>query len=92
MNADPVVLTNSAVSLQFMLEIVPTAEPDAWLRKQQVIVGDKPTVAGVVLFAEEPQALLPKRSGIKIYRYKTTADEGTRETLDGDPLSIEGHA
>jgi ATP-dependent DNA helicase RecG len=75
-----------------MLEIVPTAEPEGWLRKQQVIVDNKPTVAGLVLFAEEPQALLPKRTGIKIYRYKTKADEGTRETLDGIPQSVEGHA
>ena len=75
-----------------MLEVVPTAEPDLWLRKQQVIQDGKPTVAGIVLFAEEPQAVLPKRCGIKIYRYMTTAEEGTRDTLDGEPLSIEGHA
>lgn len=89
---DATVLTNSSVTLEFMLEVVPIAEPEAWLRKQAVIHSDKPTVAGVVLFAEEPQALLPKRSGIKVYRYQTTADEGTRETLAFDPISIEGHA
>jgi len=91
-NADTVVLTNSTVSLGFMLEIVPTAEPEAWLRKQNLIIQNKPTVAGTVLFAEEPQALLPKRTGIKIYRYKTSASEGSRESLDSDPQSIEGHA
>lgn len=85
-------ITNSTVVLAFMLEVVPTAEPDLWLRKQQVIQDGKPTVAGIVLFAEEPQAVLPKRCGIKIYRYMTTAEEGTRDTLDGEPLSIEGHA
>lgn len=92
LNADPKIITNSIVSIEFMLEIVPTAEPDEWLHKQNLIVQNKPTVAGAVLFAEEPQALLPKRTGIKIYRYKTKADEGTRETLDGDPQSVEGHA
>lgn len=91
-SSDAEVLTNSAVTLEFMLEMVPTAEPGPWLRKQQIIQGDKPTVAGVILFAEEPQALLPKRSGIKIYRYKTTAEEGTRDTLEHDPASVEGHA
>ncbi len=91
-SAEPSVLSNSTVVLEFMLDVIPTAEPDAWLRKQQVIVGDKPTVAGVVLFAEEPQSLLPKRSGIKIYRYKTSALEGTRDTLAEDPRSVEGHA
>ncbi len=91
-NADIALITNSVVVLGFMLDVVPTAEPEQWLRKQQVIQANKPTVAGIVLFAEEPQAALPKRSGIKIYRYKSTDAEGTRDTLDGDPLSIEGHA
>jgi ATP-dependent DNA helicase RecG len=91
-NADSSLITNSTVSIEFMLEVIPTAEPEAWLRKQQVIQGAKPTVAGLVLFAEEPQAVLPKRSGIKIYRYQTSATEGTRETLADNPISIEGHA
>jgi ATP-dependent DNA helicase RecG len=92
LNTDTDVISNSTVILEFMLEVVPMAEPEAWLRKQQLIHNGKPTVAGVVLFAEEPQALLPKRSGIKVYRYATTAPEGTRDTLVCDPLSIEGHA
>lgn len=50
----------------------------------------RPTVAGVVLYADEPQAILPK-AGIKIYRYKTSG-AGTRDTLEGNPASIEGHA
>ena len=90
--ADPEVLTNSEVSIELMLELVPHAEPDAWLRKQRVIIDNKPTVAGIILFSEEPQALLPKRSGIKIYRYKTKDVEGTRDTLAETPLSVEGHA
>jgi ATP-dependent DNA helicase RecG len=57
-----------------------------------LILEGKPTVAGIVLFAEEPQAILPKRTGIKVYRYKTKASEGTRDTLDKEPLSIEGNA
>ena len=86
------VITNSATTIGFMLEVIPTAEPEEWFRKQQVIVDDMPTVSGVVLFADEPQALLPKRSGIKIYRYQTSDSEGSRPTLVGDPLSIEGSA
>jgi ATP-dependent DNA helicase RecG len=45
-----------------------------------------------VLFAEEPQAALSKRCGLKIYRYKTKEEEGTRDVLDFDPLSVEGCA
>ena len=90
--ADPDVITNSLTTIGFMLEVVPTAEPREWLRKQSAIVNDLPTVAGVVLFADEPQAILPKRCGVKIYRYATTHSEGTRATLSGEPISIEGSA
>jgi ATP-dependent DNA helicase RecG len=91
-NVEETIITNSTIILEFLLEIVPTAEPEPWLRKQQAIRDGKPTVAGAVLFAEEPQAALPKRSGLKIYRYATNAEEGTRDTLAFDPRSIEGHA
>lgn len=91
-NADPVEITNSEAIIAFMLEVVPNSEPELWLRKQQVLIENKPTVAGLILFADEPQALLPKRCGIKIYRYKSADAEGTRDTLDFDPISIEGCA
>jgi ATP-dependent DNA helicase RecG len=84
-------ITDSYAVTEFMVEVVPTSEAEPWLRKQLLIASDKPTVAGVLLFADEPQALLPKRSAIKIYRYKTTDPEGSRETLAFDPLTIEGN-
>lgn len=88
----PTVITNSEEIIHFMLEVVPTSEPEHWLRKQMILIDDKPTVAGVVLFADEPQAILPKRCGIKLYRYKTSSSEGSRDCLDFDPMSIEGSA
>jgi ATP-dependent DNA helicase RecG len=91
-NADPETITNSETIIGFMLEVIPNAEPEDWLRKQQLIIEGKPTVAGTVLFADEPQALLPKRCGIKVYRYRTRNEEGSRETLDFTPQSIEGCA
>jgi len=91
-NCDPTLVTNSEQIIWFMLDVVPTSEPEPWLRKQMILTDSKPTVAGVVLFADEPQALLPKRCGIKVYRYKTTENEGTREALAFDPISIEGSA
>lgn len=84
-------VTNSIPILEFLVTVIPTAEPEAWLRKQQMIQAGKPTVAALLLFAEEPQALLPKRCGVKIYRYRTAAAEGTRETLAFDPITVEGH-
>lgn len=83
-------ITNSLAIIDFMLDIVPSAEPETWLRKQKLIVHDKPTVAGALLFADEPQVNLPK-AAIKIYRYKTKEPLGTRATLAFDPLSIDGN-
>jgi len=83
---------NSEAIIGFMMRVVPAAEPDAWLRKQQLLRDGKPAVTAVLLFSEEPQALLPKRSGIKIYRYKTSDIVVTRETLAFDPITIEGTA
>ncbi|MFN6529132.1 ATP-binding protein [Nostoc sp. ChiSLP03a] len=84
------VITNSLPILNFMLRVIPSAEPEQWLKKQQLIINGKPTVAGVLLFSEEPQALLPKRCGVKVYRYKTADEEGRRENLAFDPITIEG--
>lgn len=83
------VVTESGTLKEFVKHVVPNLTPKVFLKKQLLIRGNKPTVAAVLLFAEEPQAALPKRSGVKLYRYKTTG-EPTRETLVGIPKSIEG--
>jgi ATP-dependent DNA helicase RecG len=75
----------------FMSVVIPETEPLPWLKKNMLIMQDMPTVAGLVLYADEPQAALPKRTGIKIYRYDTSDVTGTRETLVFDPVSIEGN-
>ncbi len=80
----------SPVTKQFLAAVIPTAEPEAWLRKQQLIVNDKPTVAGLLLFADEPQAVLPKRCGIKVYRYQTQEETGFRDVLSFIPITVEG--
>lgn len=90
-DADIATISQSNVTANFLRYVVPTTEPEPWFRKQQLIRSDKPTVAGILLFADIPQAILPKRCGIKIYRYTTTAPEGTRETLAFNPITIEGH-
>jgi ATP-dependent DNA helicase RecG len=89
-NADPTSITNSTTVIEFMLQVVPSGEPDEWLRKQNLLVEGKPTAAGVLLFSDEPQNALSKRSAIKVYQYKTKEDQGSRETLAFDPITIEG--
>jgi len=91
-NTDLSDITNSSKIIEFLLNVIPTAEPDIWLKKQKLIVNDKPTVAGVLLFSEEPQIVLPKRSAIKIFRYKTHKPVPEREHLAFTPLTIEGCA
>jgi ATP-dependent DNA helicase RecG len=83
-------VTNSETIIRFLIDVVPTAEPEPWLRKQQLIRDVRPTVAAVLLFADEPQAVLPKRSGVKIYRYETKDVQGSRDALVGQPVTIEG--
>ena len=84
------IVTNSETIIRFLLDVIPSAEPDTWLRKQLLIRGEKPTVAAALLFADEPQAVLPKHCGVKVYRYGTKEARGTRETLIGDPATVEG--
>jgi ATP-dependent DNA helicase RecG len=89
-NIDKNIITTSSIVKKFIKSVVPLSEPEPWLKKQALIKNEKPTVAGTVLFADEPQAYLPKHCGIKIYRYKTTESEGFREALEFDPETIEG--
>lgn len=85
------VVTNSETVINFLLDVIPTSEPKTWLTKQRLLVRSCPTVAGVLLFCDEPQAILAKRSAVKIFRYKTKA-EGERDQLVFQPLTIEGCA
>lgn len=85
-------ITNSTVIIDFLLSVFPSAEPEEFLDKQELIVEESPTVAGTMLFHDLPQAPLAKRSSIKILRYQTKNDEGERETLAFDPLTVEGPA
>lgn len=81
--------TESNVYREFSKAIIPDTEPRKWLAKQRLLQGDKLTVAGELLFSDEPQICLPKRSSIKIFRYKTTGI-ADRDTLFEDPITIEG--
>ena len=89
-DSDISLVSESDVIASFVQEVVPTVTPIRFLKKQNLIKNEKPVVAAALLFADEPQAVLPKRSGVKLYRYKTTG-VGSRETLDDTPISIEGH-
>ncbi len=84
------VIKDSPILQRFLSNIVPSPKSLDFLRKQFLIQEGTPTVAAILLFAELPQAILPKHCGIKIYRYKTRDAKGARATLAFDPLSVEG--
>jgi ATP-dependent DNA helicase RecG len=83
-------IIDSPITTEFLSSVVPKAQPDAWLRKQQLIINDLPTVGGLLLFSDEPQAVLPKRCGIKVYRYQTQEETGFRDVLSFIPITVEG--
>ncbi|MDM3853733.1 MAG: ATP-binding protein [Aphanizomenon gracile PMC649.10] len=83
-------LTKSNAMLNFINNNDINLEPLQFLNKQKLIRKNLPTVCGILLFSELPQAIIPKNCGIKIYRYKTTDDEGIRESLAFNPITIEG--
>lgn len=82
---------NSSIMDIFSQHAVPNIDKTQWLNKQKLCNASSITVAGAMLFMDEPQIVLPKRSAIKVYRYKTSGLPD-RDTLDGQPLTIEGSA
>lgn len=84
-------VNNSVVWEKFKNNIVPDTSTVTWLRKQRLLIDEKLTVAALLLFSEEPQICLPKRSSIKIFRYQTSG-EAERDTLVGMPVTVEGCA
>ena len=51
-------IIDSSELSSFLKNVVPSAAPEKWLSKQRLVIDGKLTVAGALLFAEEPQALL----------------------------------
>ena len=83
-------LENSASIIHFLINIIPSGEPETYLRNQELIKDGYAKVCGALLFCDEPAIYLPKRCSIKIMRYRTKEEDIGREFLDGTPLTIEG--
>jgi ATP-dependent DNA helicase RecG len=70
----------------------PTAAAD-FVHKQRLSDAEgHASVAGAVLYAEEPPAVIPKKCAIKIARYETKSQKPERDHLKGTPVTIEGPA
>lgn len=83
--------TDSDIYQFFAKNIIPEVDAEKWLFKQRLVHDNRLTVAGEMLFADEPQICLPKRSSIKIFRYKTSGI-ADRDTLAAQPITVEGCA
>lgn len=85
-------IENSSSIINFLINVIPTGEPLTYLNNQELIKEGHARVCGILLFCDEPAVFLPKRSSIKIMRYRTKDDDIGREFLDGTPITIEGDA
>jgi ATP-dependent DNA helicase RecG len=89
-NGELELVTESDVVKEFIADVVPTAKPEEYLRKQSLLKDARVTVAAALLFSDEPQAILPKHCGIKLYRFKTAEQEGFRDAEAFIPITVEG--
>jgi ATP-dependent DNA helicase RecG len=85
-------IENSKSIIHFLINVIPSGEPITYLNNQELIKQDQAKVCGVLLFCDEPAVFLPKRSSVKVMRYKTKNDEIGRDFLDGEPITVEGDA
>jgi ATP-dependent DNA helicase RecG len=85
-------IKDSPVLNRFIKDVVPRTSTYDWLKSQYLMNSNlKINVAGVLLYSVSPQAIIPKRSAVRILRYHSDMKEGSRENLDkGYPISIEG--
>ncbi|WP_327269739.1 putative DNA binding domain-containing protein [Streptomyces sp. NBC_01218] len=78
----------------FLKSYSPTMSAEKFVKRQRLI--DRKTlmasVAGAILFAEEPPTVVPKRCSVKIARYETSEKEPDRKYLKSSPESIDGPA
>ena len=86
-------LAQEAELLSFLESYSPSTEPSDFVHKQRLDdENGKASVAGAVLYAESPPAVIPKKCAIKIARYETKDKEPKREHLAGTPITVEGPA
>jgi ATP-dependent DNA helicase RecG len=78
-------LIESDALKEFLDDYAPRTEPESFLRKQRLIRkgenGFFPTVAGLLLFSDNPSAAIPKKCAIKVSYYDTTDIEPERMHL-----------
>ena len=66
----------------FLQDYSPKTEPKIFLKKQVLLdKDDRPKIAGVLLYDENPSIVIPKKCSIKISRYDTSEEVPERDHL-----------
>lgn len=80
--------------LSFLEAYSPATDPVNFAARQHLVNRDTKTVsvAGAVLYADTPSAVIPKKASVKVARYTTSEPQPRREHLDAVPRTIEGPA
>lgn len=76
---------------RFLSEYSPKSDPLEFALNQNLVDRKswEPKVAGVLLFANNPAAVMPRKCSVKVARYETKEDDPEREHLKST-LSLEG--
>lgn len=90
-NAKAEDVVESAEITRFLASTKPSVPPLDFAVNQQLVNRDTmvPTVAGVLLFGDNPQPLMPNKCAVKIVRYETREDDPERDHLAAS-YTIEG--
>lgn len=87
-------LLESEELISFLKSYSPSTNPEEYLKKQRLVrkSGTEvlPTIASVLLYADLPSAILPRKCAIKITRYNTNENIPLREHLE-DQITVEGN-
>ncbi len=88
---DPII-EGAALSTFLQSLSITNKDPISYALKERLIHADSfaPTVACVVLFAENPSSVMPRQCAVKIVRYDSSHEEIERDSLTKDQHSIEG--
>jgi ATP-dependent DNA helicase RecG len=82
-NVEPEEIVDSKEMASFTQELAPKQEPLAFVVNEGLIDRNTfvPNCAGVLLFSDNPQAVFPRRCGIKVIFYDTRQEVPDREHL-----------
>ncbi len=84
-------VSDSVELRQFLLEYSPKTDPLEFVVNQNLVDRKtwEPRVAGVLLFNNNPAAVMPRKCSVKIVRYETKEDDPERDHLKST-LTLEG--